>query len=166
MGGALLLGLISQQKKNSLSIPIPDIFGHDDVIIQSKTNEATKVKTGTVTIVGTETAPPEDPCKKARLDVDSQYAKLLYELRKYVPADDALGGFKKHGNIPGLTKPCGHYKKVRNYQRGLKNKLTKLRMNCPHMRRLRDREMDRLANREIKVPSGCIRESIKRGIGG
>lgn len=80
-------------------------------------------------------------------------------MRKYDPASDALGGFKKHGGLPGLTKPCGHYMKNRDLQRGLKNDLSDFTETCAKKgsKVKIDSKVDQMANAEIEIPPGCNR---------
>jgi hypothetical protein len=99
-------------------------------------------------------------CAEARFKILKKYAALGKELRKYDPVADAKGGFVKHGGLPGLTKPCGHYVKIRQLQRGLKNDLTAFQDECSQSGIKIDRKVDAAANREITVPPGCSRISL------
>lgn len=106
-----------------------------------------------------EQAALDEECAKRRAAILRKYSALGKELRKYDPASDALGGFKKHGGLPGLTRPCGHYMKNRDLQRGLKNDLFDFTENCAKKGSTVkiDTRVDRMANAEIGVPPGCAR---------
>ena len=62
---------------------------------------------------------PQDECKKIRVDYLTQYEKLgekNYEstILQLMPGRLPMRGGK-------LTKPCGHYKEMKDLQQGLKN---------------------------------------------
>lgn len=62
-----------------------------------------------------------------------RYAKenLIPELAKYDPVADGIGGHPIAPNKGGgLTKPGGHYDKIKNFQRGLKERLRKVVKDC------------------------------------
>ncbi len=63
-------------------------------------------------------------CAALLASIQAQYAKLVAELNKYDPNTDWMGGFpispKKGG---GFTKPGGHFKKIEDLQRGLRNRI-------------------------------------------
>jgi hypothetical protein len=67
--------------------------------------------------------PPE--CKNLVDNMDHKNRKLKKELNQYNPASDAQGGHSYMGadGLMKLTKPGGHYKEIRDIQRGLKNDL-------------------------------------------
>jgi hypothetical protein len=96
-------------------------------------------------------------CGEQRAKILEKDAKLGKELRKYDPASDALGGFKKHGGLPGPTVPGGHYVKIRAFQRGLKNDLTRFQKECSESGIAYPRETDQNANREVEPPPGMPR---------
>jgi RHS repeat-associated protein len=63
-------------------------------------------------------------CRDLLSQIFSQYGKLMKEIDKYDPDKDAIGGFE----IPawkggGLTRPGGHYDKIRDLQKGLRNRI-------------------------------------------
>jgi hypothetical protein len=96
-------------------------------------------------------------CGRLRAEILKKYGKLGKELRKYDPVSDAKGGFIKHGGLPGLTKPGGHYIKIRDLQRGLKKDLTKFQEECGQSGVKIDKKVDAAANREIPPPPGIPR---------
>jgi hypothetical protein len=96
-------------------------------------------------------------CGEQRAKIIEKDEKLGAELRKYSPASDAVGGFKKHGGLPGPTIPGGHYIKARALQRGLKNDLQRFQKECGESGVAYPRESDRNANREIEPPPGIAR---------
>jgi hypothetical protein len=91
-------------------------------------------------------------CQKMRADILVKYGKLGAELRKYDPVSDAKGGFLSH--VGTITKPGGHYKKIKDYQRGLKNDLTKFRKDCSESGVKVDKKVDSAANQAITKPPG------------
>jgi uncharacterized Zn-binding protein involved in type VI secretion len=92
-------------------------------------------------------------CKEQRGKIQGKYKKLGKELRKYVPAKDAIGGFPMRGGK--LTKPCGHFIEIKDLQRGLKNDLTKFNRDCAGSGVALNRNVDRMASRPIVRPPGC-----------
>lgn len=112
-----------------------------------------------VTLTPDEQRELDQICSQKRSAILTKYAALGKEMRKYDPASDALGGFKKHGGLPGLTKPCGHYQKNRDLQRGLKNDLGDFTENCNKKGSTVkiDGRVDRMANMEMEIPPGCTR---------
>ena len=102
-------------------------------------------------------ASPE--CIEASLAALEQGQKLLKELLKYDPIEDAKGG---HVHAYGITKPGGHYKEIKDLQRGLKNKLKTAYEKCkddddkPDKRPMPYRTLNELANKPIQVPPGIV----------
>ncbi len=99
-------------------------------------------------------------CAEKRAKINEKNAKLGHELRKYDPVSDAKGGFKKHGGLPGLTKPGGHYVKIRDLQRGLRNDLRDFDKKCRDSGVKLDRRVNEEANREVEPPPGFPRIPI------
>jgi len=97
-------------------------------------------------------------CIEASLAALNQGIKLVEELLKYDPVEDAKGGHKTPGG--GITVPGGHYRKIKELQRGLKNKLAKAVEKCKDDDDWSDRRpmpynsLDELSNRPIVVPGG------------
>jgi len=98
-----------------------------------------------------------EKCGQQRADIQKKYGKLGKELRKYDPVSDAKGGFIKHGGLPGLTIPGGHYMKIRDLQRGLKSDVKKFQKECSQSGVKLDRNIDQMANREVPPPPGIAR---------
>jgi len=98
-------------------------------------------------------AQKKQECLEARAKITIKFMKLVKELRKYSPADDAKGGFPMRGGK--LTKPCGHYKEIKDLQQGLKNDHEKFTKDCAGTGVPLDRSIDRAANRPIERPPGC-----------
>ena len=102
-------------------------------------------------------ASPE--CIEASLNALEQGQKLLKELLKYDPIEDAKGG---HVHAHGITKPGGHYKEIKDLQRGLRNKLKTAYEKCkdddsgPDKRPMPYRTLNDLANQPITVPPGIV----------
>lgn len=94
-------------------------------------------------------------CGKQRSDILKKNEKLKKELRKYDPVADAKGGFPMGGGK--LTKPGGHYREMRDLQKGLKNDLEKFYKDCNESDIKIDRSVDKGANQEIEVPPGISR---------
>ncbi len=68
-------------------------------------------------------------CEKRWNDMKHKYSELQKELDKYDPVTDGIGGHTmQYGS--GLTTQGGHYIKIKNFQRGLKNDLQWYRKNC------------------------------------
>jgi hypothetical protein len=99
-----------------------------------------------------------EACGKLRADIFRKFNALLGALSKYDPVADAAGGFTFFG---GLTKPGGHYQKIRDLQRGLKNDIERYNRECKD----RDnggggtfypiaRDIDQAANRPVPMPPG------------
>jgi hypothetical protein len=56
---------------------------------------------------------------------------LVPELDKYDPVADGKGGFPiAPGKGGGTTKPGGHYQKIKDFQKGLRNRLKKVVEEC------------------------------------
>ena len=102
-------------------------------------------------------ASPE--CIEASLKALEQGQKLLKELLKYDPVEDAKGG---HQHAHGITKPGGHYKEIKDLQRGLRNKLKTAYEKCkdddggPDERPMPYRTLNEVANQPIVVPPGIV----------
>jgi hypothetical protein len=63
-------------------------------------------------------------CRAILEKIKKNGAKLDNEFQKYKPSEDAEGGFEyTHGSVSGITKPGGHYEKIRTIQRGIKSQL-------------------------------------------
>jgi hypothetical protein len=104
--------------------------------------------------IGDPSNDPPDHCKLLRQSIFEQFQKLGKELRKYDPEKDAIGGFPMRGGK--LTKPCGHYKEIRDLQKGLKNRLTKFQSDCLKSGVKIDKLIDIMANKIIPIPPGCL----------
>src|ERR1700680_3119685 len=120
---------------------------------QSAEREHSESKPGDVVTICDDKPSPQDKCKEKRADILSQYAKLGTELRKYDPAADAIGGFPMRGGA--LTTPCGHYKKITDFQRGLRRRLREFNKTCAGSGVRIDKNVDRMANATIETPPGC-----------
>jgi RHS repeat-associated protein len=102
-------------------------------------------------------ASPE--CIEASLKALEQGQKLLKELLKYDPVEDAKGD---HQHAHGITKPGGHYKEIKDLQRGLRNKLKTAYEKCkdddggPDKRPMPYRTLNELANQPVTVPPGIV----------
>lgn len=92
-------------------------------------------------------------CLEARAKIYEKFRKLVKELKKYSPADDARGGFPMRGGK--LTKPGGHYTEIKDLQRGLKNDHEKFTKECAGTGVSLDRTVDQAANRPVERPPGC-----------
>jgi hypothetical protein len=57
-----------------------------------------------------------------------KYGLLLAELRAYDPVLDGKGGFPMRGGK--LTKPGGHFQKIKDLQQGIKNDLARYNKEC------------------------------------
>ena len=99
-----------------------------------------------------EAAAVVEKCKKDRVEIQEKYGKLGKELRKYDPVSDAKGGFLSH--VGTITKPGGHYKKIKDLQRGLKNDLTAFQKECSGSGVKIDKKVDNAANQTIVKPPG------------
>jgi RHS repeat-associated protein len=64
-------------------------------------------------------------CTEYIYNMGAGEANVAHELSKYDPIKDAVGGFKMKGGK--LTKPCGHYREMRQEQLRIKNNLEKYR---------------------------------------
>jgi len=92
-------------------------------------------------------------------EVNKRALGLVKELRKYDPVPDAQGGFPimVNGKQMGVTKPGGHYKEMREFQRGMKKYMTRFVNEClkgddgPPPSGF-PRWADELADREIPEP--------------
>jgi hypothetical protein len=84
-----------------------------------------KLATGAAADACSTCQPPE--CKDTVKKMDEKNRKLKKELNKYDPASDAKGGhtYKTPDGVTRTTVPGGHYKEIRDIQRGLKNELEK-----------------------------------------
>ena len=70
-------------------------------------------------------------CFALRMRIQNLSDSLKNELAKYDPVLDGKGGFQfKHGQREGVTKPGGHYEKIQDLQRGLKNNLKQWKDTC------------------------------------
>jgi RHS repeat-associated protein len=93
-----------------------------------------------------------DRCAQLRQQIFKKSALLIRELRKYNPIEDARGGFLTGGGL--YTVPGGHYTKIQNLQRGLKNDIADYKRLCsdnggwPPV----PRSLDEAANRDVPVP--------------
>jgi hypothetical protein len=89
---------------------------------------------------------------------DSIYRKnelLRTELEFYDPVSDGQGGFSMaYGS--GVTKPGGHYKEIRDLQRGLKRDLERYNQRCRcdggDGNAPITRNVDELANAPVRPP--------------
>ena len=97
----------------------------------------------------------EEECRNLRDDIYRKNGSLRNELDAYDPILDGQGGFTMaYGS--GVTKPGGHYKEIRNLQRGLKNDLARYNQRCrcdadnnnPPI----TRNVDELANKPVPPP--------------
>ncbi|MBY4607773.1 hypothetical protein K6M90_08915 [Rhizobium sp. 9T] len=99
--------------------------------------------------------PPE--CQDAIAKMRKNLALLKKELAKYDPVADAVGGFPMGGGK--LTSPGGHYKEIRDLQRGLKNAGETYQKNkCYDKVSKSDKvardHADAMANQNIEIPPG------------
>jgi RHS repeat-associated protein len=97
--------------------------------------------------------------------IDFAMRLLVPQLRDYIPPLDAIGGWPiSPGKGGGESVPGGHYKSIKQYQEGLKNKLKDVHEYCDDddngpsrlsskFRGIR-RVLDSLASRPIPVPPG------------
>jgi hypothetical protein len=99
-----------------------------------------------------------EKCGKLRASILEQYGKLGKEMRKYDPVSDAKGGFRSH--VGGITKPGGHYEKIRAYQRGLRRRIKKFDEECSSSGVKVDKKVREAAVREIPPPPGFPRIPI------
>ncbi len=60
--------------------------------------------------------------------IGKNFVKVVSELVQYDPVEDGKGGHKVRGG--GRTKPGGHYEKIKNFQRGIKNDLSEFYHDC------------------------------------
>jgi integrase/recombinase XerD len=85
---------------------------------------------------------------------------LVPELDKYDPVADGKGGFPiAPGKGGGTTKPGGHYDKIKNFQKGLRNRLKEVLKKCsdddcdpPELLIAWPTQLDDLANRFVTPP--------------
>jgi hypothetical protein len=103
-------------------------------------------------------ASPE--CIEAALKALKQAQKILEELLKYDPVEDSKGG---HPHAHGITVPGGHYKEIKDLQRGLRNKLRRMLEECDddddkcsgkEIPVSNYKTLNELANRQITIPPG------------
>jgi hypothetical protein len=101
-------------------------------------------------------AAPPDPeeekrkkCGEARTKINEKHEKLKKEFRKYNPKKDARGGFPMGGGK--LTKPGGHYKEMRDLQRGLRRDIAEYERECG---KTLDPRVEVDANKEVAIPPG------------
>lgn len=93
--------------------------------------------------------------KLAKIEAKTQL--LSHEFSKYNPIEDAKGG---HVHKHGVTVPGGHYKEIRDLQRGIKNSLkdySDSECNCQCLGIKAKPVLDRAegyANRHVVVPPG------------
>lgn len=93
--------------------------------------------------------------KLAKIEVKNKLYE--HELVKYDPIEDSKGG---HTHAHGITKPGGHYKEIRDIQRGLKNSLKDFSDNGCTCECLKIRakpildKAERYSNADIPVPPG------------
>jgi RHS repeat-associated protein len=71
----------------------------------------------------------DDRCAQLRKNILTNWLKLISELRKYSPIEDAKGGFPMQWGS-GFTKPGGHYTEITNLQRGLKHDIAEYKRLC------------------------------------
>jgi RHS repeat-associated protein len=94
--------------------------------------------------------PAVDECGEKRADILAKAKKLLDEFRKYDPIEDGKGG-------PNW-KPGGHFVKIKNLQRGLKNDLKDYLESCIKNRGggppppAIPRWIDEAANKHVQLP--------------
>ncbi|MCD4779486.1 MAG: hypothetical protein K8S27_02905, partial [Candidatus Omnitrophica bacterium] len=69
-----------------------------------------------------------EACVEVLKSIYVQAGKLYAEIKKYDPLADGKGGFPMGGGK--LTKPGGHYKEIKNFQKGLKNRLGDFVKRC------------------------------------
>lgn len=105
-----------------------------------------------------------DRCAQLRKQIFTKSALLIRELRKYNPIEDARGGFQTGGG--GFSVPGGHYTKIQNLQRGLKNDISEYKRLCsdnggwPPV----PRSLDEAANRDVPVPIITPEPDISPGV--
>jgi hypothetical protein len=107
------------------------------------------------------TCPPPPECKNIVDDMERKNRALNKELDKYVPTSDAIGGhpYAGPGGITKFTKPGGHYKEIRDLQRGLKNDMrrygeSKCYNNAPARDKITRDAAQKGINEKIEVPPG------------
>jgi RHS repeat-associated protein len=104
-------------------------------------------------------------CIEASLACAEQGLKLIENLAKYNPIEDAKGN---HPFAHDITTPGGHYKEIKDLQRGLRNKLKHAYKMCkddddkPDKRPMPYQQLNELANRSITAPHGFPPESGDR----
>lgn len=94
----------------------------------------------------------DDRCSQLRKQIFEKAAKLINELQKYNPIEDARGGFWTPW---GLTVPGGHYQEIQDLQRGLKNDIADYKRLCSNNNDRWPpvpRSIDEAANREVEEP--------------
>ena len=104
----------------------------------------------------------KNKCRELMEEIQKFVDLLNKELEKYDPVLDGKGGFhyehtQGSETRSGTTKPGGHYEKIKNYQRGLKNELSRWKDvcsngpdECPPI--LYPTWADDLSNQNIKEP--------------
>lgn len=98
-------------------------------------------------------------CYALLAKIETKTTLLRLEMDKYSPKDDALGG---HTHAHGITVPGGHYKEIRDLQRGIKNSLKAYtdkdchcECNLIKARPILD-SADRYSNKEVEIPPGVV----------
>jgi hypothetical protein len=96
-------------------------------------------------------------CYALLAKIEGRTELLRNELAKYDPVADAQGG---HTHAHGIAVPGGHYKEIRDLQRGIKNSLksyTDKECNCECSLVKAKPVLERAegySNKEIPVPPG------------
>ncbi len=139
IGGGILLAV-------GLSSDTPNADTQADA--QTKANTAT---------CATGNCPPPPECEGILAEMRKKIQLLKKELAKYDPILDAQGGFPMGGGK--LTSPGGHYKEIRDLQRGLKNEGQAFNKNkCYDKVSKADKvtrdHADSLTNQNIEIPPG------------
>ena len=85
--------------------------------------------------------------------------KLIREISKYDPKEDGKGGHPWfHRGASGVTKPGGHYEKIKKLQRGIKNDIQNYINLCRggnggcKIGKSLPVSLDRLVNKHIPLP--------------
>jgi hypothetical protein len=126
----------------------------------SKAEEEAKAKAGPMTDACS-TCPPPPKCKGLIEDMEHKNRSLNKELAKYDPASDAIGGhpYAGPGGITKYTKPGGHYKEIRDLQRGLKGDMesyneSKCYRNAPATDKITREAAQKNISKQIEIPKG------------
>jgi hypothetical protein len=144
----------------ALSQPSTPSFDDPVMMSQNANQQASQaLSQGTAVGACSTCFPPE--CRNIVEKMRSKSSDLMKELRKYNPAQDALGGHTfMAGGVLKTTRPGGHYQEIRDLQRGLKNELeTYNRSQCYDKnpsngdKAMRNQAQD-LSSRNIEVPPG------------